>query len=313
MADLVCIGEPMLEFNQQPGTDAETAALGRRFYLEGFGGDTSNAAVAAARAGCRVAYVTAIGDDPAGDRFAALWTAEGIDMSGVRLSNTHPTAVYFVTHGPRGHEFLYYRAGSAASTLQPSDIPKPLIENAKFVFASGVSQAISANAADAVFHAFALARAAGVKIAYDTNYRARLWPVPRARAVMHQAVAMADVALPSLEDAQMLTGLDDPAAIVDFYLGLGPSLVVLKLGAKGARLGTPAGHVEIPPFPCRAVDGTGAGDTFCGNFLARLIEGDAALDAARYAAVAAALKTEGFGAVAPMPHAPVVRAAMDMT
>jgi 2-dehydro-3-deoxygluconokinase len=313
MVDLVSIGEPMLEFNQQPGTDAETAALGRRFYLEGFGGDTSNAAIAAARAGCRVAYVTAIGDDPAGDRFAELWTAEGIDMSGVRLSNTHPTAVYFVTHGPRGHEFRYYRQGSAASTMSPVDMPKSLIENAKFVFASGVSQAISPNAADAVFHAFDLARAAGVKVAYDTNYRARLWPVPRARAVMHHAVAMADIALPSLEDAQMLTGLNDPAAIVDFYLRLGPKLVVLKLGDKGARLGTPDGHVDIPPFPCRFIDGTGAGDTFCGNFLARLIAGDQPADAARYAGVAAALKTEGFGAVAAMPHEPVVRAAMATT
>jgi 2-dehydro-3-deoxygluconokinase len=309
-AQLICIGEPMLEFNQQPNPDSENQPLGRRFYLEGFGGDTSNTAVAAARAGARVAYVTAIGDDPPGDRFAAMWMTEGIDLRGVRVSPTHPTAVYLVTHGPNGHEFRYYRGGSAASTLAPADMPPDLIKGAAYLFASGVSQAISASAADAVFHAIALAREAGVKIAYDTNYRARLWPVARARAVMHQAVAEADIALPSLEDAQMLTGLDDPAAIVDHYLRLGPGIVVLKLGAKGALLGTASGHIAIPPHPCRFVDGTGAGDTFCGNFLARLIAGDPPEQAARYASVAAALKTEGFGAVGPMPHAAIVRAAM---
>jgi 2-dehydro-3-deoxygluconokinase len=303
--DLVCIGEPMLEFNQQP-EDAE----GRRLYLEGFGGDTCNAAVAAARAGASVAYATAIGRDPAGDRFLELWRSEGVDSSAVRLSDSHPTAVYFVTHGAAGHQFLYYRAGSAASSFAVADVPEAMIAQAKIVFASGISQGISQTAADAVFHAIAVARRHGVLVAYDTNYRPRLWPQARAAAVMHAAVAHSDIALPSLEDAQLLTGLDDPTAIVDFYLALGPRIVVLKLGADGALLATPDGHTPIPPFPCRPVDGTGAGDTFCGSFLARLIKGDTPPDAARYAAAAAALKTEGYGAIAPMPHAPRVLAAL---
>ncbi len=295
----------MLEFNQQ-----NADAAGRRLYLEGFGGDTCNAAVAAARAGIRVAYATVIGRDPAGARFLELWHAEGVDSAAVRLSDTNPTAVYFVTHGPAGHQFLYYRAGSAASTFAVSDVPEAMIAQARIVFASGISQGISDSAADAVFHAIAVARRAGVTVAYDTNYRPRLWPAPRAAAVIHAAVAQSDIALPSLEDAQTLTGLEEPAAIVDFYLRLGPRIVVLKLGAGGALLGTAEGHTPIPPFPSTPVDGTGAGDTFCGSFLARLIQGDTPRDAARYAAAAAALKTEGYGAIAPMPHAPRVLAAL---
>jgi 2-dehydro-3-deoxygluconokinase len=298
----------MLEFNQQP-----TDAAGRRLYLEGFGGDTSNAAVAAARAGVRVAYATAIGRDPAGDRFVDLWQSEGIDISAVRVSATHPTAVYFVTHGPQGHQFLYYRAGSAASTFAPADVPETLIAGARILFASGISQGISASAADAVFRAIDVARQHGVQVAYDTNYRPRLWPAARAAAVMHAAVALSDIALPSLEDAETLTGLAEPAAIVDFYLRLGPRIVVLKLGARGALLGTPAGQVAISPHPCTPVDGTGAGDTFCGSFLARLILGDAPQNAGGYAAAAAALKTEGYGAVAPMPHADRVLRALGRT
>lgn len=303
--DLVCMGEPMLEFNQQP-----TGADGRRLYLEGPGGDTSNAAVAAARQGASVAYVTALGRDPAGDRFVALWDAEGVDHSAVARSETRPTAVYFVTHGAKGHEFLYYRKDSAAAGLAPADVPEALIAGARYFYASGISQGISASAADAVFHAIGLARSHGVLVAYDTNYRPRLWPAARAAAVIHAALAQSDIALPSLEDAQALTGLTGADAICDFYLRLGPRLVVLKMGAAGALLATPGGRIAIPPFPCKPVDGTGAGDTFCGSFLARLIGGDSPENAARYAAAAAALKTEGYGAVAPIPRAPAVLAAL---
>ena len=299
------MGEPMLEFNEQP-----TGADGRRLYLEGYGGDTSNAAVAAARQGARAAYVTAVGRDPAGERFMELWRREDVDVSGVKRSDERPTAVYFVTHGKAGHEFLYYRRDSAASFIGPADVPEAMIAEAKIFYASGISQAISASAADAVFHAIAIARRNGVRVAYDTNYRPRLWPPARAAAVIHAAIAASDIALPGIDDALALTGLTDTDAIADFYLRLGPKIVVLKMGAAGALLATPDERVRIPPFPCTPVDATGAGDTFCGSFLARIIAGDAPAPAARYAAAAAALKTQGYGAVAPIPRPAEVLAAL---
>lgn len=304
MADLVCMGEPMLEFNQQPEAD------GRRLYLEGFGGDTSNAAIAAARQGARTAYVTAIGCDPAGERFMELWQSEGIETSGVTRDAHAATAIYFVMHTADGHRFLYYRDGSAAARMGPDQVPEALFSAARIAYFSGISQGISASAADAVFHAMALTRKGGGLIAYDTNYRARLWPPARAAAVIHAAIARADIALPGMDDAKALLGLDDPDAIADFYLGLGPPLVVLKMGAAGALVASAEGRTRIAPHPCTPIDATGAGDTFCGAFLARLLAGDAAVPAARYAAAAAALKTEGYGAVAPIPHAARVRAAL---
>jgi 2-dehydro-3-deoxygluconokinase len=302
--DLVCMGEPMLEYNQlPPGPD------GRRLYVEGCGGDTCNAAVAAARQGARVAYVTALGRDPAGERFIQLWREEGVDASAVLCSADRATAVYFVTHGPAGHEFLYYRRDSAAAGFGPADVPEALISRAKMFFATGISQGISDSAADAVFRAMDIARGHGVRVAYDTNYRPRLWPVARAAAVIHAAVAQADIALPGLEDARVLTGLSDPDAIADFYLRLGPKIVAVKLGDAGALLATPAGRTRLPPFPCKPVDATGAGDVFCGSFLARLIAGDTELDAGRYASVAAALQTQNYGAIPAIPRADDVLAA----
>ncbi|GAC1479588.1 MAG: sugar kinase [Acetobacteraceae bacterium] len=305
MTDLLCMGEPMLELNQQPPGPG-----GERMFLQGHGGDTSNAAIAAARQGARVAYLTAVGRDAGGASFMALWAAEGVETAHVVQDAVNPTAVYLVHHGPGGHQFQYYRQGSAASAYSPLHVPEAAIRGAKILYASGVSQGISNSAADAVFHAIDVARGAGVRAAYDTNYQERLWPAARASAVIHAAISQSSIALPGLEDATALTGLRDPDAIVDFYLHLGPGLVVLKMGAAGTLLATREERLLIAPFPCTPVDATGAGDTFCGAFLARLIAGDPAPDAARYAACAAALSTMGYGAVPPIPRGEAVRAAL---
>jgi 2-dehydro-3-deoxygluconokinase len=304
--DIVAMGEPMVEYNQLP-PDPD----GRRRYLEGHGGDTSNAAIAAARQGARVAYATAIGADAAGDSFLALWRREGVDTSLVRRDGTRPTAVYFVTHDDQGgHAFAFYRTGSAASAYATQDVPEATIAGARFLYASGISLGISPAAADAVLHAIAVARAAGVAVAFDTNYRARLWPPARAAAVIHAAAAASEIVLPTIDDARILTGLGEPQAVLDFYLRLGARVVALKMGAAGAWLATEAGRVAIAAHPSNPVDATGAGDTFAGCLLARLVAGDSPEAAARYAAVAAALSTEGYGAVAPIPHAAAVRAAL---
>jgi 2-dehydro-3-deoxygluconokinase len=302
--DILCMGEPMLEFNELPPDDA-----GRVLYLQGHGGDTSNAAIAAARQGVSAGYVTAIGQDAAGDSFMRLWAAEGIDTETVIRSPDAPTAVYFVTHDERGHHFTFYRTGSAAARYTPRDVPEAAIRQAKILYASGISQAISATAADAVFHAIAVARAAGVKVAYDTNLRLRLWPPARARAIIDAAIGQADMAFPSREDAEAMTGLADPDAIADHYLRLGCPLVAVKCGADGALLATATGlRIRAKPHAVKAVDATGAGDTFCGAFMARTVLGDGPEAALAYANAAAALSTTGYGAVAPIPRAEAVRA-----
>lgn len=303
-AAILCMGEPMLEFNHQPADGS-----GRVLYLRGFGGDTSNAAIAAARQGVRAGYVTAIGTDWAGDAFMRLWTEEGVDTSTVIRDPAAPTGVYFVDHDARGHHFTFYRAGSAASRYDPAMLPEAAIRSARILYASGISQAISASAADAVFRAIEIARGAGVTVAYDTNLRLRLWPVARARAVIHEAIAMSDIALPSREDAEALTGLSDPQAIAERYLRLGPRIVAVKCGRDGALLATADGAmVRAAAHAVTAVDATGAGDTFCGAFLARIVLGDAPADALRYANAAAALSTTGYGAVAPIPRRAAVEA-----
>ncbi len=304
--DLLCMGEPMLEFNQIP-----LAADGTQHYLEGHGGDTSNAAIAAARQGARVGYITAIGQDMPGDSFMRLWQREGVDTSTVLRTDRAQTGVYFVMHDAAGHHFLHYRTGSAAAMYAASDLPREAIAGARILYVSGISQGISVSACDAVFAAIDVAARNGVKVAYDTNYRPRLWPPARAAAVMHAAMAQTDYAFPGEEDVRTLTGLTDPDAMLDFYLRLGSKMVLLKMGDAGSYLATSDARVRIPAHQVAAVDATGAGDTFCGSFLARVLAGDEPKAAARYASVAAALKCTGYGAVGPIPRAAAVRVALD--
>lgn len=297
---VVSLGEPMVEFNQVPGEP--------RRYLQGFGGDTMNAVIAAARQGARTAYITRLGDDEFGQWLRALWQAEGVDASFVETDAAAPTAVYFVTHGPAGHAFSYRRAGSAASRLSPSNLPLEPIRSTALLHTSGITQAISEGACDAALAAIDAARTAGARVVYDSNLRTRLWPLARARAVIAATAAMSDFFLPSLEDARALSGTGDAQANLDWALRLGPRHVALKLGADGVLASDGHRTLRLPGHAIECRDATGAGDCFAGSFMARMAAGDNFETALRYANAAAALTCTGFGAVDPIPQPQAVRA-----
>lgn len=293
MPDIIALGEPMVEFNE---------GVGAGQFGQGFGGDVSNCAIAASRAGASSGIFTSLGQDEFGDRLAALWAENGIDTTLVSRHASAPTGIYFVSHGPQGHSFSYRRAGSAASLVAPADLPREAIKSARLIHASGISLAISASACDTVLEAIALARDSGVLVSFDPNLRLKLWPLPRARAITHAAMQACDIALPGLDDARILTGLDDPQAIADFYLTLGARIVALTLGRDGCLVATPERRAHIAGMTVKAIDATGAGDAFDGNFIAEYLRHRDPFEAARYANAAAALSTQGYGAVAPLPH-----------
>ncbi len=294
--DVVALGEAMLEFNQ---TQSEPP-----IYLQGFGGDTSNAAIAAARAGARVAYLSRIGQDHWGHLLMQLWTREGVDTSGMVRDPLAPSGVYFVSHDAHGHHFSYARAGSAASRMQPSDVPthwQALIGQSRWLHLSGISLALSTSACDTGFAAMRSARAQGTRIAFDSNLRLSLWPLDRARACIREAVGLCDLFLPSMDDMVALTGLSQPDPVIDWSHAQGAQQVVLKLGSEGALVSENGQRTHVAPLRVQALDATGAGDCFAGNLLARLCQGDSLHEAARYANAAAALSVQGRGAVAPLP------------
>ena len=297
--DVVSLGEPLYEFSQIPQSPGR--------FLQGFGGDTMNCAIAAARQGARVAYITRLGDDEFGRQFLRLWRDEGVDTSGVTIDPDAHTAVYFITHGAAGHVFSYMRKGSAASRLNAAGLPVELIARARYFHTSGISQAISDSACDAVFAAIGIAKNAGAAFVYDSNLRLRLWPLARARAVITATLPQADYFLLSMEDAEALCGLKSPDAIVDWCHRAGAAVVALKLGADGVIGSDSTKRERIEGHKVNCVDATGAGDCFAGALLARMSAGDDFWQGLRYANASAALTTTGYGAVAPMPKPEAVR------
>jgi 2-dehydro-3-deoxygluconokinase len=298
--DILSLGEPMVELNQGEGSH----------FRQGFGGDTSNVAIAAARQGARAGYLSAVGRDAFGDALIDLWKAEGVSTETVNVDPGASTGVYFVTHDEHGHRFSYLRAGSAASRLSLNQQTRKAIADARVLHLSAISQAISLQMCDTCFDAIGTAREAGTLISYDTNLRLALWPLPRARAIIKETLSMCDIALPGYEDAMQITGLDDPDAIADAFLVYGCKLVALTLGKDGALIATPGERRRIPTLQVKAVDATGAGDAFDGAFLAEYLRIDDPFAAGEYACAAAALSTQGYGAVAPIPRRADVEAAM---
>jgi len=290
--DLIAIGEPLYELVQLDGGK----------FAGGFGGDTSNMLVAASRLGARCAYISAVGMDFFGDALLDLWRREGIDCRHVRRRNDAPTGAYIISNGADGPTFTYLRKGSAASLLSAADIPDEAIRAARFVHASGISLAISQSAADAVLSAFARARAFGVRTAFDTNMRLKLWPLEAARAAIHAATAGVDLLKVSQEDAHVLCGIDEPRAIAEHYRGLGARCVAVTMGAHGALIADAQGVSEAPGISVPCLDATGAGDAFTGALLTCMAEGAPPADALRVANMVGALSTRGSGAINALPR-----------
>ncbi len=296
--DIVALGEPLMELSALERGGLDTVS----HFLAGYGGDAANFAVAARRCGASVGIMTRLGDDQFGQAFMTLWEEEGIDTSLVERDETAPTGLYLIARNPGRHDFTYYRAGSAASALSPRTLSYEVIRGAGLLHVTGVTQGISTSACDAAFAAMEAAREAGVLVSYDLNYRPNLWPLARARAIIHASIAMADIALPSVEEAEMMLGLSDPVRIVNRYLELGAGTVALKLGKGGALIANRERMLSIPGIEVEAVDTSGAGDTFAGAFATAFLEGRSLDWCGRFAVAAAGLSTKGLGCVGPIPR-----------
>ena len=210
MPDLISMGECMIElFSEEPIEEADT-------FTRSLAGDSFNICVAAQRLGTSAGYITRLGDDPFTGYLLNTWNSLGIDTSQVRTVEGF-NAVHFVALMPDGNrEFVYYRAGSAPTTLCPEDLDAEYIGAAKVMHCSGIAQAISESARATVLAAARIAKERGVKVSYDPNYRRQLWSPEDMREAALELLPYVDYFLPnSSEDAPALIGSDDPYRMVE--------------------------------------------------------------------------------------------------
>ena len=276
MARVVCIGEAMLELFR----NGEVWRLG-------YGGDTLNTAIHLARAGHDVRYLTALGCDPLSAGLKAEWAGEGLDTSLILDHPTRSTGLYAISTDVIGERsFTYLRDTSAARemfALPGIDAALAAAEQADLIFYSLITLAILPRKAREQL--FALCRrinARGGKVAFDSNYRPRLWAsAEEARDARDAAIACADIGLPTLEDEALLsngTNETSSRSVAVHWHELGCAETIVKLGAEGACLSD--GTLLPPPHVLQPVDTSGAGDAFNGGYLAARMNGASVEDAA---------------------------------
>ena len=268
--DVVTLGESMvLLLAEQPGPMREATTF-RRYIA----GAESNLAIGLSRLGQRAGWFSRVGDDEFGRALVFRIRGEGVDTSHVVRDAGAPTGLVIRERREVGPiEQVYYRRGSAASRLSPADLDAEYIGNARFLHLTGITPALSESCRQTVFAAADMARAAGLKVVLDPNYRSKLWAPPQFREVLRSLASRCDILLPGMDEALLLTGQSNPEMAARELLSLGPRLVVIKLGADGALALEAEGKVTRSPAVRieRIVDPVGAGDAFAAGLLTGLL------------------------------------------
>ena len=304
--NILALGEALIEFTRiENNTDGKPAdseiATARPLYRQGFGGDTSNAIIAATRQGASTAYITAVGDDPLGNDLLQLWQHEGVDTRCVRQHATDPTGVYFVQPHASGRNFSYARRGSAASHYHAEYLPLETIASASILHVSALTMAISESMREAVLAACRHARDSNTLVSFDTNLRLNLWDLETARQAIEELLPLVNIVFPSDDEAKQICGADDSESAINYFKQFEPKIVALTCGSDGAVIHSDNTTTNISARPSQPIDSTGAGDSFAGSFLAHYLETGDIHFAANCAAVTAAATISGYGAIDPIP------------
>lgn len=262
--EVLCLGETMALVTPTAPEPLETA---ESFSLVAAGAE-SNVAVHLAGLGHRAGWASRLGADPLGRRVVNALTAAGVDTSLVGVHADAPTGVYFKDPAPGGTKVHYYRAGSAASTMDEAALSGAAADGPQILHLSGITPALSDGCDRLVEHL--LTRRRGNRLSFDVNYRPALWPVERAAPRLRELARKADLVFVGLDEARTLWGANTPDQVAELLDG--PSAVVVKDADVAAHvLGEHASSVPAPAV--EVVEPVGAGDAFAAGYLSGLLRG----------------------------------------
>lgn len=274
---------------------------------QSFAGDVYNSAVYLKRAFPNIGsgVITAVGQDSLSAKMLEQFTTESLETQFVFKHNEKVTGMYLIETDEVGERhFTYWRNDSAArQTMQFID-ESVIAELAKAnsVFFSGISLAVIPNDQRPLFWScIESLKRNGVTIIFDPNYRARLWSSPQeAQAAFEQAFRMADIALPGVEDLQLLYGIDSTEGVLEFCQPFNLRELVVKNGPHSV-LTIAEGelqHHTITPVD-NIVDTTSAGDAFNGVYLGARMQEKSVSESVHMAAWAAGTVIQHPGAIIP--------------
>ncbi|MBE9607033.1 sugar kinase [Acetobacteraceae bacterium H6797] len=293
---VACLGECMIELSRR--ADGNTTV--------GFGGDTLNTAVYLARLGIATDYVTALGDDPESDAMVAAWNREGVGTTHVaRLPGRVPGLYMILTDANGERRFLYWRDQAPARELfllPGADALMAALEGYDLLYLSGISLAIwGAEGRAKLLPLLDRLRARGGLVAFDTNWRPRLWAGKEAAAEAYEAMfSRTDILLAGSTELDEIFGWGEEQAVMDQLAARKVPEIVLKLEPPAARLRVEGEETLVPARKVpKVVDTTAAGDSFAAGYLAARLVGKAPPASAEAAHRLASLVVQHRGAIIP--------------
>jgi len=295
MHDLVAIGEVMLRLSIPSPARIETV---RQLDVQ-IGGAEANVAAACARLGLRAAWISAVPDNPWGERIRRELTGHGVDCAHVRVIDATRVGVYFLEFGtaPRPIRVLYDRRDSAFARLTPEAVDWEPVRRARLVHLSGITPALGPAPRGLVERALREAAA----ISFDLNYRSALWPPAEARAFAEAALSAARHVFMGEAEARTVFGLNGPTeAIVESLARLAPKATIVLLQGQAGSTALIDGRLFRPSrtHTVQMIDPVGAGDAYVAGFLWATLGGRGPQETVDTGAAVAALKCSTWGDVA---------------
>lgn len=307
MPDVVALGELLVDF-----TSGGESGQGNPLFEANPGGAPCNVLAMLAKLGHRTAFVGKVGDDMFGRMLKSTIEEAGIVSDGLVLDRQANTTLAFVKNAPDGdREFSFYRDPGADELLRADELREELVSRAR-IFHFGSLSLTREPARGATRRAVRMAKEGGAMISFDPNLRASLWKsMDEAKEQMLWGCSVCDVFKIAEEELAFLTGCGEIEAGVSAMRAAYPGirLLLVTRGKDGSIAFMGDMRVSCPAYlQVKAVDTTGAGDTFCGCCLHAVLEhgldgfdGEKLLGMLRFANAAAGLVTTRKGAIRSMP------------
>lgn len=297
--EVVTIGETMVAFIP----NAHTALRYVQQFTKVVAGAESNVAVGLVKLGHSSGWISKLGNDEFGQFILRELKGEGVDVSTVMISDTHPTGIMFKQFtNDKDSSVFYYRNNSAASTFNKIELDRQYIQEAKILLISGITPALSKSCEETTLEAMEFARQQGILVCFDPNIRRKLWSEERAKAVLEPLLSLSDIVLLGDDEANLLMGLSAPPRIVEQLRKQGVRWIGIKQGSRGAYVADADTEFPIPPFPVTVIDTIGAGDAFNAGFLAGLLEEKPIETCGKMGAMMGALAVSSYGDFEGLPN-----------
>ena len=254
-----------------------------------------NVAVALSRLGLKAQYFSRFGNDQLGSVMLADIEAEGVDVSLAKRVDSFTGAMVRNPGKYAPVEISYLRKGSAASTIEPSDILDSYISSTRWLHATGITCAISESGAKTVKHALEKAAQLKIKSSFDLNIRRKLWSEDVARKVLEPLARDVELLIGGEDEYQVVFGKVEPKQILAEVNKRGCKIAVMTKGDQKMRFSIDGNYEEITPPKVVAVDPVGSGDAFTGGVIAGLLSGMSTTQALEQGSICGALVASMFG------------------